>query len=254
MTSRRFAVALLLSSVLTACAGESGTPVSTGVGTTTTAEAVEGEIVPAPSHDDSGPAIAVFVWPFLEHSPYKSPEALADAFAREYLGMPDPRLGTYRPDHSHAGTIDVHPYPTGTIGSTLSVSGDDEGGWHLTTVKSPNLVVDSPLGDTITSPVHVKGRSVAFEGNVQVSLLADATNLSCVTVEAGTCGNRDGVLANTRFTGSGSEMEPFELDVPFTKQDGQQIAVIVLWTASARDGSIAEATLQPVWLVPVSKV
>ena len=222
--------------------------VVTNPGVTTTAGA---PYVQDPA--DNEPAVAVFVWPFIENSPYRSAHDVADAFARTFLGMPDPTVGEFRSGDTTSGEIDVHPYPTGTIGSTLVVAQSDTG-WVVTAAMSNNLILGEPHGGTITSPVALRGRSVAFEGTVHVTVLADGTDLSCVTEGARACGTSDGVLANTTYTGGGTEMTPFSVDVPFTKHDGQDMGVIVLWTDSARDGSIAEATIQPVWLVPVAKV
>jgi hypothetical protein len=221
-------------------------PVNAGEPATTTSPVA----VVEPDGSDDEPAIAVFTWPFVENSPYQTPQAVAAAFARDFLGMPDATVGEF---DSTSGEIDVHPYPTGTIGSTLLV-GRSDSGWVVSGAMSANLLIDSPRGGTITSPVQLRGRSVAFEGTVHVTLLATGTDLSCVTQEARACGTSDAVLANTTYTGGGTEMTPFTVDVPFTKTDAQDIAIIVLWTDSARDGSIAEATIQPVWLVPVGKV
>jgi hypothetical protein len=215
------------------------TPVVTdpgpGAATTVTTEAVV--VVP------TGPP---FMWPFDDTKPYETPEALADAFARDFLFMPDPTLSEYRPGDNNSGEIDVHPNPRARAGTTLLVR-RTQSGWEVLTAMSDNLQLDAPEAlDEITSPVTLRGRSVAFEGQVQVTLLRYGTSMQCA-FPTDTCGSNPGVLANTHFTGNGTEMGPFETKLNYTPSP-QPYALLVLWSASGENGTVVDATVRLVRL------
>lgn len=166
----------------------------------------------------------------------------ATTFARDFLNMPSPSVGEFQQGDSRSGEVVIRAKsnrgPTTTL--VLRQIGQQ---WYVLAANAANLELDTPRTDArIASPVHLSGRSIAFEGQVQVAVLRYDTTLQC-TVPTDACGSDPGVYANTFFTGHGSEKAPFETDVTFTKPQ-TQYGYVVLWTNSAEDGSVSEATVR----------
>jgi hypothetical protein len=239
------AAALVLSAAVAVIAtqDDTKTPVVTGPETTsapTTTPAITPTTVVTPTT-----AVALDLGPhrgILWSQSAATPRAIADLFARDFLNMPNPNVGEYQAGDSRSGEIVVHPKPTGTLATTLSVRQFD-GQWYVIAANAGNLELDAPATDArITSPVHLTGRSIAFEGQVQVAVLRYDTTLQC-TVPTDVCGSDPGVYANTYFTGSGDEKRAFATDVTFTKPQSEY-GYVVLWTNSAEDGTVSEATVR----------
>ncbi len=185
------------------------------------------------------------IWPAADMSvSYDSPEKLAETFARDWLGMTSPTVGTYRAGDSRSGEIDIHAF-AGGVATTLSVREDGVRGWRVFDVRSPNLELTTPKTlDKVTSPMTLTGRSVAFEGVVHVTLIRRNMSLSC----AFGCGTLGFVgMADSTFTGAGTELAPFETKLTY-QSPPTDTGILVLWTDSPRDGSIAEATVRLVRL------
>lgn len=184
-----------------------------------------------------GPAEGV-LWSYS----FATPREAASVFARDFLGMPNPNVGEFQQGDTRSGEIVIHPKPTGTSATTLALRQYD-GKWYVIAANAANLELDTPTTDErITSPVHLTGRSIAFEGNVRVAVLRYDTTMQC-TVPTDSCGSDPGVYANTFFTGHGDQKAPFETDVTFTKP-ARGYGYVVLWTNSAEDGSLSEATVR----------
>ena len=189
------------------------------------------------------------IWPFQTHaqlaayrdagdSNYDDPVEVARAFAVEYLGMVDPVVGEPSgpgPD----GTLDVVVQPRGEGGRILepgvletTVKFDPAGPpWNVLYATSPDLRLDGPpLGREVTSPVTVSGESRAFEGTAQVEVRQDG-------MEAGEALGRSIVTG-----GAGPALGPFSGQVSFDPPGTDQGAV-VLFTNSAADGSVQQATV-----------
>lgn len=226
------AIALVVAVVATTSRPDDSNPLVTEPGTSTTSTTSTTAVAMAPA----------FIWPFDDGATYDTPESLADGFARDFLGMPHPRISTYRAGDNNSGEIDVHPNPRGTIGSMLLVRRTLTG-WKLLSAMSQNLQLDTPAAlDEIASPVTLKGRSIAFEGTVRVSVLRYGTTMRCA-YPTDSCGSDHGVLANTFFTGNGTEPGPFQTTVRFNPSS-TPTGLVVLWTDSAEDGTLAEATVR----------
>jgi hypothetical protein len=215
---------------------DDGTPVVTEPDTTTTT-------IDTPTSTTAVPVATAptFVWPATE-SEYRTPRDLATTFARDFLNMPNPNVGEYQAGDSRSGEIVVHPKPTGSQSTTVLVREHDSR-WYVVAANADNLELDTPAAlARITSPVHLTGRSIAFEGTVSVAVLRYGTTLQC-TVPTDVCGSDPGVYANTFFTGSGDEKRPFEADITFSTPQ-TELGYVVLWTNSAEDGSVSEATVR----------
>jgi len=182
-----------------------------------------------------------YVFPWDDGTRFDTPASLADAFARDFLGMRNPIVDEFRAGDSRSGEIDVHAFARG-VATTLLVR-EESTGWMVSSASTPNIQLDSPEQfDTVNSPFTLTGRSVAFEGTVRVALLSWGTSMRCVPA-TDTCGSEPRVLANEFFTGHGTELTPFETTLSYSAQ-GTTTGVLVLWTDSAEDGSLQEATIR----------
>lgn len=186
-----------------------------------------------------------FAWP-AGTSTFATADALANAFAREFLLLANPTIDEYRAGDARSGEVSIHPLGPNTALTTLQVR-EYEGRWYLVSAESPVLEVATPTAeDVITSPLRLSGRSIAFEGVVRVAMLRRGTTLQC-TLPTDSCGSDPGVFANTFFTGYGTELGPYNTEIEFTPPS-DDYAVLVLWTESANDGSVNEATVRLVRL------
>lgn len=199
-------------------------PVITNPGTTspTTAAPV------APARKD--------IWPIDDSARYTTPEAMATAFAHEFLGVADATVAFHLSSGpSGYGSVDVVS-SVGTVITTLDVEQEADDSWVALSAHNDHLVIDNPLkGDTITSPQRITGSSIAFEGTVHVTLYGyggDATHP---------------LLTTSTFTGHGTELGPFETTITWPPTPDTW-CLLMLWTDSARDGSLAEATVRLVSL------
>lgn len=233
------AVAALGAGLFAILQGGNGTPVVAGnpdTTTTTTAPAA----VPVTAVDYA-------IWPSADNTtPYESPQALAENFASGWLGMTSPTVGTYREGDSRSGEIDIRSSPGG-VATTLSVREDAARGWMVIDARSPSLELATPATlDAVSSPITLTGRSVAFEGVVHMTLLRRNLSLNC----AFRCGALGFVgMANSTFTGHGTELTPFQTTLAFSSPQ-TTTGILVLWTDSPKDGSIAEATVRLVSFAP----
>jgi hypothetical protein len=200
-------------------------PVITNPGTTTTTAAY------APSN----PAGQRWVWPIDSTRTFSSAPDLAGDFAHEFLGVADATIGDYRGGDPHSGEIDIHSSFGGLISTLLVVQNGD--GWHVFEASNPNLQIDEPKESAvITSPQRITGSSVAFEGVVHVSLYG-----------YGGIDPKHPFLGTTTFTGHGTELTPYETSFSWEPTSATW-GLLMLWTDSARDGSLAEATVRLVRL------
>jgi hypothetical protein len=164
------------------------------------------------------------------------PEATALEFARTYIGMPDPvRDGDVaRTDADHA-VVRVRPKPASPVVTVVKLQrfSGENGPWSVIGATTDHIVLELPeAGDRITSPLHVAGRSIAFEAVVHAEVRADDQAFGQS-------------LGATTVMGGGTEMAPFGGDITFDRPTSSGGAV-VLYTDSAEDGSIVEATVMRV--------
>jgi hypothetical protein len=181
-----------------------------------------------------------YIWPFDNSVHYGSPAAVANGFAHEFLGMPDEPTSAYRAGDANSGEIDIYSYP-GVIASTLTVRSEYGQGWKVVSADNQNLQLDSPHAlAKISSPLKLTGKSVAFEGTVHVTLLGYGGGFSCQS-----CGGtpQHPFIATSTFTGHGTELTPFETTLTYGPTPAQ-FGLLMLWTDSARDGSLAGVTVR----------
>jgi hypothetical protein len=159
---------------------------------------------------------------------YTTPASAARAFATSFLGFTNPQLGAFEAGDSRSGEVPVRPTANGPV-TTIAVrqvdAGDD--GWSVLGATTENIDVTAPAAfSTITSPVQLTGRALAFEGTVQVRIRAD--------------GN-PGPIGEGFVTGGGNVMGPFSGSIPFYTP-GAHYGAIVLFTDSAENGQVWQAS------------
>ncbi|MBX3286757.1 MAG: Gmad2 immunoglobulin-like domain-containing protein [Acidimicrobiales bacterium] len=211
-------------------------PTTTTTAPATTTTAAPPTTAPAPPvlTDEQ---VAQVVWPDpATESRFTDPMAAATSFAVDLVGFTDPVVGAFQQGDSRSGEIEVRPREDGPVTTVLvrQVASDDS--WWVIGAITESIEVDEPAQQQeITDPVHLAGRARAFEGTVDVRIVADG---SADPVGTGfVTGRGDGVLG------------PFEEDLRFDA-GGARWGVVVFSTASAEDGRIWEATVVRVAFAP----
>lgn len=174
------------------------------------------------------------VWPwFASDVRYDDPVEAARGFAEEFLGMTDPIVGEFLAGDLRSGEVEVRSIETFTP-TLVSVRllGDD-GAWWVTGSSTPNILVDEPSwNDAIGSPLVVAGRAVAFEGTVEVLIVADGIDEPIFT---------DFVTA----AGGPGDPGPFEDEFEWANP-GTGSGSLVFRTVGSEDDRVLEATVMRV--------
>ena len=192
--------------------------------------------VPPPvAETDEAPGI----WPFrsgaeadsISSEQWNDPVFTAERFLRDYVGFTRLTMGAFAPGDSRSGEVTATTRRQGPVTTVLVRRlGTRPGGpWTVIGATTENIVLDRPTAlDEVSSPVHIEGRSTAFEGNVVIEVREDGQ-----IEKAGELG------LTPLIGGSMGELGPLVGDVPFratTKTGG----AVVAYTSSAMDGAIEE--------------
>ena len=105
--------------------------------------------------------------------------------------------------------------------------GSDSSWWVLGAGTAAIRLTEPVWNASITSPVTLKGTAMAYEGTVQTQVREDDNSKP---------------LGDGYVTGRGDAMGPFSGSLVFTKATSKYGAV-VLFTVSAKDGSVMEASV-----------
>ncbi len=159
------------------------------------------------------PLPAEAVWPPAgSATAFSTPAQAATDFARRFLGMGTPQLGTPRVNGADA-TVDLRPLPTAGLTTVVSLRRIDGRGWVVLGCAAPSIQIDQPAaGATISSPLTVRGRAQAFEGQVEVEVRRDGATVP---------------LGRSFGMGGGTEVLPFEATVTFTRPSAGRGTVVV---------------------------
>jgi hypothetical protein len=168
------------------------------------------------------------VWPFVSSATrYADPASAASGFATDYLGFTRPVVGEFRQGDARSGEVPLQSKATGPVTTVLVRQLGDS--WWVLGASTPNIQLTSPAASaTISSPVRLQGTSTAFEATVNTEVRADGS-----TQPVGT-----GIVMG----GANGEMGPFDDTTTFDRPRASAGA-LVLFTRSAEDGSITEATV-----------
>jgi len=137
------------------------------------------------------------VWPLSDATTYATPEAAAQSFVVEYLGMTNARVGA-----TNGNVVEIFGNSRASIRTLVDVV-DSSAGWVVVGARADEIVVDQPqpYADP-SSPMTVSGTSTAFEAQLGLQLrLAGSSTV---------------VGEGTAMGGSNGEMGPFSttMDVP----------------------------------------
>lgn len=170
------------------------------------------------------------VWPFVTDSTrYRDPVEAAKEFAVKYLGFVDPIVSAFMQGDSRSGEVVIRPSSTGPETTVIVRKLAPDETWWVLGAATATLRLRSPAWNaTIASPVALSGESTAFEGTVNVEIRQDGTLTPLAS----------GIVTG----GSMGQMGPFSKAVSFPTPSVTRGAV-VLKTLSAKDGSIAEASV-----------
>ena len=205
-----------IAALLAACGGDDD---PSGAGSTTTTAS------PTPVTVDRSTA----VWP-SEESADRPTDAVVAArtFAVEVLDFEEPVVGELRQGDSRSGEVDVRPTADGPVTMLLLRQLSGEETWSVLGAATDDIQVESPTaGQAVADPVVVRGRGRAFEGVIDVAVLAD--------------GDDDPIGTGT-VMGGGDELRPFEGSIEREPTDAARGA-LVLFTRSARDGAVWSASV-----------
>ena len=224
----RVSLALVIAVALgSGCSSGSSKP-----GTTTTSASTTSSSAPASTSSTTVPAAAFSsaVWPWVASSlRFRDPVAATRSFATRYLHMTAPVVGAFQQGDSRSGEVSIRPKANGPVTTAIVRQLGNDGTWWVIGAATDNIRISTPAAlDTITSPVALRGTSTAFEATVNVSIRQD--NVNAALAESHVMG------------GSNGQMGPFDATVSFPPP-ASRAGSIVMYTISAEDGHVAEATV-----------
>jgi hypothetical protein len=176
------------------------------------------------------PDTSTAVWPWASgDTRYDDPVDAARGFATDLVGFTAPVMGAFQAGDARSGEVEVRASASGAVTTVFVRQLGTDGSWWVLGAASPNIVVEQPgAGSTITSPVHLAGRSRAFEAQVDVAVLQDGSPVP---------------LGRGYVMGSGdAELRPFAADLGYEAPDAE-LGAVALTTSSAEDGRIWEASV-----------
>lgn len=202
---------------------------------TSTSTAVTTTVAPEPA----SPSDAVAVWPPEGHAPFSDPMGAVRSLVEEYVGIPNPRLSTFRAVDAASGEVDVSA--RSKDGSYLSLStvsvrrfGED---WAVVSARSPDIVVENPLPlDTVGSPIVIDGKGRGYEGTIVVDVR-----------EAG-MGTGRTLAKEPAIAGCCEELLPFHIELALAARS-KPTGSILLNTDSGLD-AVVQFTIVPVRFGP----
>jgi hypothetical protein len=169
------------------------------------------------------------IWPFASTvTRFDSPILAAQAFATAYLGIVDPIMGVYQQGDARSGEVPVRATSHGVITTILVRELTSSHSWWVIGASCPDINLTTPASSSrISSPVLLKGRSIAFEAVVNVELRQDGTLAPL---------KRDTVRGGSGVIG------PFIRSMTFPSPTSLRGALL-LRTLSAKDGHVVEASV-----------
>lgn len=199
---------------------------STTSTTATTSSAGESTTTTFAPTADPSPAVFPDV---MTSRRFDDPGAVAFAFATEILGFVEPIVSDFAQGDSRSGEVELRASGVGEP-TTLFVRQLEDDSWYVLGASVATIRLDAPAhGATVSSPLTLEGAAAAFEGLVNVRLLVDGSTDPIATTIV--TGRGDGVLGD--FSGT------LEFEIP----DGAEHGMLVLYEASAEDGSTIAATV-----------
>ena len=146
-------------------------------------------------------------------------------FGTHYLHMVNPVIGQFQQGDARSGEVPIQPSAAGPITTVLVRELGTDNSWWVLGAGTAAINLTTPTWNAfITSPVALKGTSMAFEGTVQTQVRDD----------------NNAPLGKGYVTGGSASMGPFSGSLAFAKATTKYGAV-VLYTISAASGAVMEA-------------
>lgn len=165
---------------------------------------------------------------------FTDPVLAARAFATEFIGFENPIVSQFNANDSQTGEVEIRSVDGGTP-TIVFMSTYGTPNWYVLGAVNANIIVDSPkAGDTITSPVRLAGEAFAFEGVINVQILADGD---------------DTPLFEDSVVGGGSELLPFDATFDWPNP-GSGAGSVVFRFLGPREGEVVDATVVRVLFGP----
>ncbi|TML86635.1 MAG: hypothetical protein E6G06_20440 [Actinobacteria bacterium] len=226
------AAAVVVVALIPVLGGDDTTTVAVTAPSTTTREAT-------PTTPTTSPATTLpipparppnAIWPFPGGTTFSDPGAVAVSFARYYLRMPDP---TVESTALSARVVEIRARRDRPAVTSVTVE-ESGGDWFVTGARTKNIDLATPEpGNRVTSPMRIRGTSTAFEAQVNWEVREESAGPGRKLGEGFFMG------------GSNGQFGPFDASLTFAPPS-RSAGAIVLFTRSAEDGAVSEATVVPV--------
>lgn len=159
---------------------------------------------------------------------FTSPTQAAESFATTLVGFRSPVIGEFQQGDSRSGEVEVKPSSSGPVTTVLVRQFGTDDTWWVTGAVTKDITVTAPVRlSAIDSPMRTTGEALAFEGTVQVKVVADGST---------------NALGTGTVTGGGGPSAPFTGDIVFTNPGGGWGAVIY-YTESGENGEVWSASV-----------
>ncbi len=223
MAPRRWFSVVVAVVVIAAGAFAAGYLVHSATTTTTTSTSVPATTTSAPEPTWVAP------WPTAASTiRYPTPSAAALGFARAVLHMTTPQARAFQQGDTRSGEVPIITSPTGPVTTVLVRQLTSDNTWWVLGSACAAVNITSPHAlDTVSSPMALTGESTAFEAVINYSLYQDNVAIPIAT--------------GTTMGGSNGVMGPFSTTLSFATPS-QRYGVLVVYTRSAKDGSVLEAS------------
>jgi hypothetical protein len=175
------------------------------------------------------------VWP-TEGSgvSFTDPVLAARTFATDFIGFENPIVSQFNASDSQSGEVEIRSVEGGTP-TIVFMSTYGTPNWYVLGAVNANIIVDTPkAGDTISSPVRLSGEAFAFEGVINVQILAD---------------DDDTPLFENSVVGGGSELLPFDATFDWPNP-GTGAGSVVFRFLGPAEGEVVDATVVRVLFGP----
>ncbi|MHB8827491.1 MAG: Gmad2 immunoglobulin-like domain-containing protein [Acidimicrobiales bacterium] len=222
MGSRRWLSTLVVVVVVAVAAFAAGYLVHSTTTTTTTSP-------PATTTTTTLDSTWVATWPTSSSTiRYATPTAAALGFATSVLHMTSPVARAFQRGDTRSGEVPIVTTTNGPVTTVLVRQLTSDNSWWVlgSACAAVNITLPHAL-DTVSSPLTLTGQSTAFEAVINYSLYQDDVAAPMVS--------------GTAMGGSNGVMGPFSTTVTFAAP-AHRYGVLVVYTRSAKDGSVLEAS------------
>ena len=171
----------------------------------------------------------VATWPTSSSSVrYSTPTAAALGFAKSVLHMTSPVARAFQQGDTRSGEVPIVTTANGPVTTVLVRQLTSDNSWWVlgSACAAVNITLPHAL-DTVSSPMSLTGQSTAFEAVINYSLYQDDVAAPLVS--------------GTTMGGSNGAMGPFSTTLAFAAPT-HRYGVLVVYTRSAKDGSVLEAS------------